>query len=125
MPLELKFLRILNKRKELNEKERKYLDNLEQGFLGESEFDRWLTDLEGDFTLLNDVQIEHNNTIFQIDFLLIITNKIYLFEVKNFLDDFCLEGERWLTKTGTEIKNPLLQLKRCESLLRQCIHPLG
>ncbi|WP_394136561.1 nuclease-related domain-containing protein [Cytobacillus oceanisediminis] len=61
----------------------------------------------------------------QIDSLLITGESIYIFEVKNFEGDFYIEKDRWCTTSKSEIKNPLLQLQRIESLLRRLLHDLG
>jgi len=98
---------------------------LEKGYLGEKQYDLLLKDLTGDWLILNDLLFDCNNTLFQIDSLLISQSTIYLFEVKNYEGDFYVEKDNWFTAAGTEIKNPLLQLKRSESLFRRLIHELG
>jgi hypothetical protein len=80
-----------------------------------------LDNLSGDWIILNDLLLECKNTLFQIDTLLISQKTIYIFEVKNYEGDYVVNGDIWSTTTGNEIKNPLLQLKRCESLLRQLL----
>lgn len=122
---ELKFYKFLSKRVVLSEKELKYLENLEIGFQGESSFDCWIDKLKSDVIVLKDLLLEHNNTYFQIDSLLITCTKTYIFEVKNYKGDFYIENDKWKTRSGIEIKNPLLQLKRTESLLRQVLQPLS
>lgn len=36
-----------------------------------------------------------------------------------------MDGEIWKTQYGMEVKNPLIQLSRCESLLRQLLQKAG
>lgn len=122
---ELKLLRCLNTRKKLSIPESNYYLNLEKGFIGEQKFDLWLENLSNDWLILNDLLLESNNTVFQIDTLLISQETIYLFEVKNYEGDFYMEGDRWYTLSKAEIKNPLLQLKRSESLFRRLLQDLG
>jgi hypothetical protein len=74
---------------------------------------------------LNDLLLKINNTLFQIDTLIIFQNTITFFEVKNYEGDFYLVADKFYTKSKSEIKNPLLQLKRSESLLRQLLQSLG
>ncbi|WP_138415266.1 nuclease-related domain-containing protein [Aquibacillus sediminis] len=119
VPYDLEFYRCLSKRLELTEQDELYYTNLEQGFQGECLFDQWLERLNGQCIVLNDLLLEQNNTLFQIDSLLITQHKIYTFEIKNYQGDFYIEGERWYRMFGKEIKSPLIQLKRSESLLRQ------
>jgi hypothetical protein len=81
--------------------------------------------LSNDWLILNDLLLESNSTIFQIDSLLIFGNTIYLIEVKNFEGDFYIENEKWYTLAKKEIKNPLEQLNKNESLLRRLLQDLG
>ncbi|NHM31892.1 nuclease-related domain-containing protein [Neobacillus terrae] len=124
-PEELLLLRILNTRWNLDPKEASNYLHLEKGYLGEKQFDLLLKDLKGDWLMLNDLLFDCSNTVFQIDSLLISQGTIYLFEVKNYEGDFYVEKDNWYTAAGNEIKNPLLQLKRSESLFRRLIHELG
>ncbi|CAM4068312.1 NERD domain-containing protein [Mesobacillus thioparans] len=97
---------------------------LEKGYEGEVIFDRWMEEVEKGFLVLNDLLLEHGNTKFQIDSLF-LSQIIHLFEVKNFEGDYYIEGDRWYTNNGVEINNPLIQMKRAESLLRRMIRELG
>jgi hypothetical protein len=123
--LELKILKVLNTRMDLKEDIHKYYLNLEKGFEGEVQFDILTEELQSECLILNDLLLEINNTKFQIDTLIIFQETIYLFEVKNFEGDFCYESDSFHTFSGKEIKNPLDQLKRSNSLLRQLIRDLG
>ncbi|MEH7418934.1 nuclease-related domain-containing protein [Neobacillus drentensis] len=76
--------------------------------------------------LLNDLLLESNDSKFQIDSLMIRQEPLLLFEVKNYKGDFNYENGRFYSlASNKEIKNPLLQLERCESLLRQLLQSLG
>ncbi|WP_186575941.1 nuclease-related domain-containing protein [Aquibacillus kalidii] len=125
-PKELELLGCLDSRSELMDKDaQSYLNSL-QGFDGECEFDKLLSEaLDGKCSIvLNDLLLEHNGTMFQIDSLVITPQKIIVFEVKNYKGDFYAQGEQWFSKSGTEIKNPLHQLRRCEAMLRQLLQSL-
>ena len=50
-----------------------------------------------------------------------MNDRIYLLEIKNYTDDFYYDSDRFLKKDGSEISNPLTQLQRTESLLRQLL----
>ncbi|QOY36399.1 nuclease-related domain-containing protein [Anaerobacillus isosaccharinicus] len=123
--LELQLLRSLNMRMNLTEKETNNYINLEKGFIGEQKFDEWLEPLPDNFLILNDLLLETSNTTFQIDSLVISPDAINIFEVKNYEGDLIVENENWYTRTGTEIQNPILQLKRCETLLRKLLQQFG
>ncbi|MFC0414338.1 nuclease-related domain-containing protein [Cytobacillus solani] len=125
---ELKLYRMLNMRMDLSVEEVQYYGSLEKGFEGEIQFDAWLESLpeSENRLILNDLLLECNHTTFQIDSLLLVDETLYVFEVKNYEGDFYIdENGRWLTLSKKEIKNPLLQLERSESLLRQLLQNHG
>ncbi|MFD2443167.1 nuclease-related domain-containing protein [Bacillus sp. CGMCC 1.16607] len=121
---ELKLFRLLNKRIQLSRKDLNYYLNLEKGFEGELKFDERLKSLTSDHLILSDLLFEINNSFFQIDALLIISKTIYLFDIKNFEGDYYLDSGSWYTLSKSEIKDPLAQLKRSETLLRRMIQDL-
>lgn len=123
--LELKIFRILNSRMILSAKDANCYLNLEKGFQGEQQFDEWLKKHADHFLILNDLWLESNNTLFQIDSFAIAEETIYIFEVKNFQGDYYIEGDKWYSASKEEISNPLLQLKKSESLLRQLLKNFG
>ncbi|WP_079507368.1 NERD domain-containing protein [Mesobacillus jeotgali] len=122
--LELQILRMLNARMNLSPKEHSNYLYLEKGYEGEVIFDHWMEEVEKGFLVLNDLLLEHGNTKFQIDSLF-LSQIIHMFEVKNMEGDYYIEGDRWYTNTGAEIKNPLIQMERAESLLRRMVRELG
>lgn len=125
-PEELKLLQCLHGRMRLSPKDYIHFRNLEKGFSGEKKFDELLEHSPEEWIILNDLLFDYSNTLFQIDSLLITGGCIYLFEVKNYEGDFYIEQDRWYTApANTEVKNPLLQLQRSESLLRRLLQKLG
>src|SRR5699024_7423576 len=126
-PTELLIYQILHRRKTLTDEEQKKFNNMKIGYEGEVEFFKSLNRLlPANKLLLHSLQLSHNNSEFQIDSLLIWQNTVYLFDVKNFSGDFYIQGKNWfVAPSGKEINNPLIQLSRAESLLRQFIHKLG
>lgn len=122
---ELILLRIINNRMNTSAKEKQYYYNQEKGFEGEKLFATSIEKLSNDWIIIHDLLLEYHNTLFQIDTLLIAQAHIYLFEVKNFEGDYYLDGDKLLTLSEVEVKNPLLQLKRSASLLRQLLQKAG
>ena len=110
---------------ELAEKDRKYFFSLQKGFDGEKSFDLWMETMQGNCLVLNDLLLKYKNNMFQIDSTLIFHDTIYLFEVKNFEGDHYYDSERMYIVPDTEVNNPLIQLKRSESLFRQLLQSLG
>ncbi|MDP4087521.1 MAG: nuclease-related domain-containing protein [Bacillota bacterium] len=122
---ELKTLRILNTRMELSAEEQKHYLNLEKGYEGEIQFDLLTEKLQCECLIINDLLLEVNHTKFQIDSLIILQEVIYVFEVKNFEGDYVYKPDSFYTNSGTEIRNPQDQLKRCKILFRQLLQYLG
>ena len=105
----------------LAEKDKHSISNLVKGFEGEVMFDLLTEKLQCQSYILNDLLLETNNGKFQIDTLMITQEPLYLFEVKNYEGDFYFEADRFYTLPKKEYKNPLHQLQRSESLLRQLL----
>lgn len=122
---ELLILNSLNARMNLPAKDKQHHYNLQKGHEGEVLFDSETSKLECECYTLNDLLLKQNNTTFQIDSLIIHSETIYLFEVKNFEGDYYYESDRLYKKPKSEITNPLNQLYRSESLLRQLLQNLG
>jgi len=118
-------LRSLNTRMELADKDTKHYLNLEKGYEGEVKFDSLTETIQGERLIINDLCLEFNHTEFQIDTLMISQNTIHPFEVKNYEGDYKYESGNFRILSGTEILNPLSQLKRSETLLRQLLPKLG
>ncbi|WHX99576.1 nuclease-related domain-containing protein [Neobacillus sp. DY30] len=123
LPPEVVILRILNERMELTEKDKQNLWNLEKGYEGEVKFDKLIQHLET--LILNDLLLEVSDSLFQIDTLIIFQGKIYLIDIKNYEGEYFYEGGVFKTNTKIEKKDPMLQLKRCQPLLRQLLQKYG
>ncbi|WP_010677883.1 nuclease-related domain-containing protein [Bacillus timonensis] len=124
-PQELTVFEILNKRIELSSKDKQYYFKLKKGYAGELLFDSLTEKLQCDCLILNDLLLEVNNTTFQIDTLLLIDGKIYIYEVKYFEGDYYYESNKFYKKPKHEVSNPFLQLDRSESLLSQLLRNHG
>jgi hypothetical protein len=124
-PKELTISRILNARMNLSTKDLNYYSYLEKGFIGEKKFDLLVENLSCEWLVLNDILLEFNKSFFQIDTILICQDEIYLLDVKNFEGDYYIERDLWYFVPKIEIKNPLEQLKRSESLFRRYLQNLG
>lgn len=109
----------------LSLKEFNHYLNLKKGFEGELLFDEWLGNLDDEFLIMNDLLLECNNNLFQLDSVLIAKDRVYIFEVKNYEGDYYIDEERWYSISGTEITDPLLQLKRSETLFRRLLQNAG
>ena len=124
-PEELVILQALQHRMQLEEKDAQYLWTLEKGYEGEVQFDHWFTNHRAESLIINDLLLEVNGTLFQIDSFVITQDRLHLFEVKNLEGDYYLDGDKFKTVAGKETKNPLHQISRAESLLKQLLKELG
>lgn len=122
---ELLTLELLDYRLQLPRKDKLHLSNLQKGYEGEILFDSLTKKLQCECLILNDLLLQQNRTTFQIDTLIIMQGKVLLFELKNFEGDFYYETGTFYKKPNKEITNPLHQMERSESLLRQLILSLG
>lgn len=122
---ELLILESLNNRSNLSDKDKQYYSNLKKGYEGEVMFDSLTEKLQCECLLLNDLLFKINNTTFQIDSLIITSESIYLYEVKNYEGAYYYESDRFYKRPKSEKINPLDQLSRSESLLRQLLQNLG
>lgn len=122
---ELLLLESLSNRMTLAEKDQQHYLNLKKGYEGEVMFDSLTEKLNCECLILNDLLFQLNNTTFQIDTLIIISDSVYLYEVKNFDGDYYFDSNRFYKKPKYEYTNPLQQLERTESLLRQLFNSLG
>ncbi|WP_312889188.1 nuclease-related domain-containing protein [Desertibacillus haloalkaliphilus] len=95
---------------DLSKKDKQHFFNLKKGYEGEIIFDSLTEKIQSECFILNDLLLKQNNTMFQIDSLLIFQESIYIFEVKNFEGDYYYESERLYKTPDSEITNPLNQL---------------
>ncbi|MFC4322285.1 nuclease-related domain-containing protein [Litchfieldia salsa] len=121
---ELLILEYLNRRMRLSDQEKTNYYSISKGFEGELRFDSMTDTLQCECLILNDLLLKLNNTLFQIDSLIITPEAIYCFEVKNYEGDYVYESDRFYKKSKSEITNPLTQLNRSESLFRQLLQGL-
>jgi hypothetical protein len=115
----------LNARMKLSNKELSHYLHNKKGYEGELQFDELLENLNIDCLVLNDLLFEINNKYFQLDKIIITQNGVIIFEVKNFEDEYYVDGSKWFVLPKKEIDNPLDQLNRSYSLLQRLLQSLG
>lgn len=122
-PLALSVYDALVSRFLFSDEDRANHHRLRRGFRGELEFSKVLQAASpSESLLLHSLSLKSNNSKFQIDSLLLNNQTVYLFEVKNFAGDYYIQKNNWYAgNSDREITNPFIQLKRCESLLRQLL----
>lgn len=126
-PTSLKILHYLQPRMPLQVEDKINIQNLNKGVNGERKFFQILKDnLLVDCLILYGLNLEVDQTEFQIDCLMIFQNDLMLIEVKNYNGDFYVKDDSWYSvATGNEIRNPIHQIKRSEILFRKLLKQLG
>jgi len=125
IPYNIQMRRLLKPRMPFSEKELRQLATDEKGYEGECYFDGLILNSGASSLLqLNDLMLQWNDNVFQIDSLLFSPHKIYLSDIKNYEGEYYIEGDQWFFMSGTEVKNPVHQLQRCESLLRPLLRSI-
>lgn len=121
----MQFFRLLFTRLDPNEEQKQYFDSMKKGEDGERIFSELLSKTNHDNLILHDLLLEQNNNAFQIDALLIAQKSLHIYEIKNFKGDYYIEAGKWYTQSGTEIQNPIFQLRRAVILLQQFLRKHG
>lgn len=122
-PTSLLHYETLNSRKGLSPKEIQGFEQVKKGFMGEKK----LAHLLSNSTYENLLPIfgslfEVGDSEVQIDCMLLIRDRIFLLEVKNYTGDYCLEnGNLYLFPNKTQVHNPLAQLDRAELLIKRML----
>ncbi len=123
---ELKKKRVLHLRSSWSEKELRQFLYDEKGFEGELQFDGRVDQLpEEKYGIIEDLLFEVNQSYAQADSILLAQRKLILAEIKNFEGEHYFENGNFYMSTGYELKNPMVQLERTESLLRKLLKSIG
>lgn len=124
-PLALKVLESLNARTQLSDLERKEYVNQSKGYPGELLFDPHLRDLPFENLVINDLRLRDNGQMIQIDSLLLASNRLYLYEVKNYSGSYDYKDGALHGRSDFIITNPLTQVHRSLPVLHNLIRKLG
>lgn len=118
----LTVLELLDKRMTLPYTEKQHLFTMLKGYDGEVLFDSLIGKyITSDAIVINDVSMILGSTPFQIDSIVLTSDTLYLYEIKNYQGSFTNQNSHFLTATGQEIENPANQLNRAEMLLSKLL----
>lgn len=124
-PRELIALRHLNRRMALTSQDKFQLWKMEKGFTGEVIFDRMTENLAEERYIMDDLLLKVNNSLVQLDKVIIAQDGVYLIDIKYHEGDYYLEGDKlYAIRSNREYKNPIIQLTRSETLFRQLLQNL-
>ena len=111
-------LESLNKRMTLTSTDKQYLFTLSKGYEGEGLFDSIMKKhLDADALVLTDLSLISGSSPFQIDSILLTSDTIYLYEVKNYEGSYTNRVEQFHTSAGQKILSPENQINRTATLL--------
>ena len=114
----------LAKRMKLSPDDHYYLLNMDGGFVGELGLDVHTDTLDSHCLVLNDLQLRHNRSSFQIDTLVICPDKLLLYETKNHKGVHNWGPLTFTKPTGATLENPSIQLKRTQARLEMLLSAL-
>lgn len=114
-------LTLLQGRKKLTPTEDATLKRLESGYDGEVRFAQLLhQNLPTSKASFFSINLELSGSESQFDCIHMARQKLYHFEIKNYQEDFYMDGEKWFHRSSKkEIRNPLHQLNRSDILLKE------
>lgn len=124
-PVALTVMESLKERRVLSFEEKRYYLSVKKGYEGEVKLDTYTVKLPCGCIVLNDLQLKHNQTDFQIDAVVIKGNVLHLIEVKNYSGTYDYRDDVLYAGPNFEIANPLFQIRKSQPLLQQLVRKLG
>lgn len=124
-PKLLRIYEVLSNRMILSDDDHYYHLHLDKGFDGEHGLDGVTEPLSSHCLVLNDLQLEFRKSPFQVDTLLICTDKILLYEVKNYEGVHTWAEDKLIKSTGVYLENPKIQLQRTKVKLELLLQSLS
>ena len=123
-PRLLSIYEALAKRMKLSPDDHYYLLNMDGGFDGELGLDVHTDALDSRCLVLNDLQMRHNRSSFQIDTLVISPDKLLLYETKKYKGVHTWGTLTFRKPSGATLENPSIQLKRTQARLEMLLTAL-
>lgn len=120
----LRIYEILHKRMQLENDDYYYYLNLKKGFEGECRFDEYTEQIGMNCLVLNDLQLEMRRSSFQIDALLICSDKFLLYEIKNYEGVHQWGKDKFTKATGIALENPSMQVQKTKVRLELLLQEL-
>ncbi|EXJ24111.1 hypothetical protein ADIAL_0422 [Alkalibacterium sp. AK22] len=119
-------LTYLNERLKLSQETRLELLNQQKGWEGERKFDDLIKEyLMCEALVLNDLLLSYSGKSCQIDTLVITSDKVILYEIKNYQGNFTMLNGQLQTASGKPLGNPTVQLSRTGALIERMLDDWG
>jgi len=124
-PLVLQILESLNVRTILSASEKKDYANQLKGYQGEVQFDAYLENLQFDCLIMNDLRLKESGNMIQIDSLILTSDVIYLYEIKNYSGSYDYKDDALHGRLDFVIADPLTQIHKTQPFLHNLVRKLG
>src|SRR5699024_6229257 len=123
LPRSLLYLQYLQGRMPLSRQYARQYTIMQSGYIGEMKFyEKMIHLLPENSLILYSLNLSYRDAFFQLDSILFVQNKLIHFEIKYYKGDYVLHDDNWFAaKSKQEINNPLMQLRRASSFLRQVV----
>lgn len=118
-------LESLDARKVLLFSEKTQFENQIKGYNGEKQFDEELERADVEGLIINDLLLKSTDTYYQIDSLLITTDHLYLYEIKNYTGTFQFRDGNLYSESGHMIQSPMAQADRKKAYLHNLLLKYG
>lgn len=120
MSSEFLYYKALEKRTELNFKEKRNLYNIEKGFDGECLYDKIFDEIGHESVyVLRGLYLKAGKSITQFDSIVISMDRVVVNEIKNYSGDYLYENNAWY-RNGKQLKdNAHIQLSRAKGKIIQ------
>lgn len=116
-------LELLDSRMTLHYREKQHLFTLSKGYEGELIFDSIVEKhLSSDALVLNDLSLVIGSTPIQIDSIIITSEAIYLYELKNYEGSYIDTAGQLRTEAGQDIVSPAGQLNRTTTIFSKLVN---
>ncbi|PRY82937.1 nuclease-related domain-containing protein [Alkalibacterium olivapovliticus] len=115
-------LELLDRRLTLHYREKQHLSILTKGYEGELLFDSLVVNyLTSEAIILNDLSLVIGSTPIQIDSLIVTSEALYLYEIKNYEGNYTDQSGQFRTTSGQDIVSPAGQLNRTTTVFTKLI----
>ncbi len=110
-------LESLNVRGELSIQEKKQYVNQVRGFEGKQWFDEFVEQADLQALVINDLFLNGPDTNYQFDSVVILENRVNIYEVKNYTGRYSYRDGQLFSENGFRMQDPVAQAKRKQSYL--------
>ena len=104
-------------REGLSFEDKKRYENHVKGFDGEQQFDQFMNHSKLQGSVVNDLLLSSEETHYQFDSIVILSNQVNIYEVKNYTGEYSYENGGLFSKSGFNLQDPVGQVKRKKSYL--------